>query len=175
MTVEQLLSYWPGWLALAVSTFLIINRLIEESSKFAGYLGSWGRKRHARAAARHHLDLQAAQFGQAITEAIEKARTTWESEENEALRALDLRLETVSGVTQQQKKDIDELRFAVRVLTTYSEYESWWHGQLSRAMAQVGNGHVDISLLPPHIDYWDFEAKFRLNNTWRAWAIPAGR
>lgn len=172
--MTDLLQYWPGWLALGVSGFLIVNRLIEESAKFAGFLGAWGRRRHAKAMARHQLDLQAAQFGQAITDAIERARQSWESDENEALRALDLRLETVSGITEQQKKDIDELRFAVRVLTAYSEYESMWHGRFTRAIAEAGNGTIPLDRLPPHIDYWEFESRFHENTNWKSWGFPGG-
>lgn len=171
MTLEEFLSLWPAWVALAISGLFALNKLIEESGKFAAFLGKWALKIHRRALARHHVDLQAAEFSQAITNALESARRAWLSDENEALRALDQRLEAVSGVTSQQARDIKELRFQLRCMTAYTEYESVWHGRLLRLISSAGNGHVRVEDLPPHVNFYEFEARYRDNTSWRDWSL----
>lgn len=169
--LPKLLDLWPAWVALTVTGLIALNRAIEESGKFAAFLGKWATKRHERALARHHVDLAAAEFADAVKDAIEAARKTWESEENEALTALDKRLETVSEITATQKTDLDELRLQVRALMAYTEYEAAWHHRFGIVVIRhEGNGScVPIIDIPAHMDYSEFETLYRVNQRWRDW------
>lgn len=166
---ELLTAYWPGWLACVVAFILAFNKLAEESYKFASLFGRWGKKIHAKALERHHINLAAEQFANAIRDAVEKARDEWEGEENEAIKALDQRLGTVSRVTTDQTAHINDLLFQVRCLTAYTDYEGLWHNRFRVAAARSGDGHMSLDDLPNHIGYYEFEAKYREDDDWRKW------
>lgn len=168
-STDQLLSYWPGWLALLIAGMMAFNKLVEESYKFASYFGKWGKKLHTRALARHHVNLAAEQFAMAVKDAVEIARKQWEADDNEAIRALDERLGTVSRVTSDQKANIEELLFQVHCLTAYTDYEGLWHNKF-RAIAARGNGRMNLSELPTHMLYYEFETQFKMNPKWREWS-----
>lgn len=168
-STDLLLNYWPGWLSLTVAVLLVTNKLIEESYKFASAFGKIGKSIHARALARHHVDLAASQFAAAVKDAVNAARKEWEQEDNEAIRALDDRLGTVSRVTADQKSDIDDLLFQVHCLTSYTDYEGVWHNRF-RAIAARGNGRMNLTELPGHMLYYEFEEQFKLNTKWREWS-----
>jgi hypothetical protein len=168
---DHLVQYWPAWLSLTVAGLLGINKLLEEYSKLAAFFGPIGKKIHARAAARQSRELIATEFAQAVSEAIEKAHDKWESEENAALQALDKRLATVSGITAQQKQDIDELLIQVRCLMAYSEYEVIWHQRLRIAALKTSGDSLPIASLPDHVDFYEFEPMYKADPHWRAWAL----
>lgn len=168
-STDTLLSLWPGWLSLAVALILAFNKLVEESYKFASIWGKWGKQAHIRAMQRHHVDLAAEQFAAAVQTAVNHAREEWESEENEAIRALDDRLGTVSRVTADQKINIDELYFQVRCLTSYTDYEGLWHNTFRAQAARAVDGCISMADLPAHITYYEFEIQFKINQKWREW------
>lgn len=166
---QHLIEMWPAWLAMAVSGIIALNRAVEESSKFAGVLGGWGKKMHDRAIARKQVEFAAAELAEAVMKAVEDARRAWQSDENAALRAMDERLEAVAEVTTAQKKDLEEMRFQVRCQMAYSEYEIMWHHKLLVKVSQSPNGCLDYNDIPHHIDYWQFESMYRANDHWREW------
>lgn len=167
---ESLAAYWPGWLSLAVVMLLTFNKMVEESYKFASIWGKWGKKVHANALARHHINLAAEQFAVAVKDAVNAAREEWEAEDNEAIRALDDRLKTVGRVTADQKINIDELLFQVHCLTAYTDYEGLWHNKFRAEAARSIDGRLSLTHLPGHMVYYEFEAKFKVNPTWRQWS-----
>lgn len=173
-TAEQLIGLWPGWLALLVALILTFNKLAEESEKFARTFGRIGRGIRRRALQRHQVDLKAAEFAMAVqsavTEAVTKAREEWEQDENTAIAALDARLSTVSKVTAQQLVDLEEMRFQVRCMTAYTEYEAMWHNRLSMLIAN-STGKVCLNDLPHHYGYYEWEKKYRDDPNWRKWAF----
>lgn len=168
-STDLLVTYWPGWLALIIAGVMAFNKLVEESYKFASVWGKWGKAAHAKALARHHVDLAAEQFATAVKNAVNAARETWESEDNEAIKALDDRLGTVSRVTADQKTNIDELIFQVRCLTAYTDYEGVWHNKF-RAMAARSDGVLRLDELPGHMLYYEFEVQYKVNQKWREWS-----
>lgn len=170
---DLVLQYWPGWVSLAIGVLLTVNKLIEESEKFAKRLGPIGRKLRDRALKRHHVDLAAAEFADAVRKAVDKAveeaRRRWLEDENEAIKSLSGRLETVSDVTDEQEEAIGVLRSEVRCLTAYTEYEDSWHARLRAAAVRSPDGTILMTDLPHHTGYYDFEAKYRTNPNWRTW------
>ncbi|MGE2714178.1 hypothetical protein ACQI4L_08985 [Mycolicibacterium litorale] len=174
MSPDIVVGYWPAWLALAVSALLAINRLIEESRKFAGHFGEWGRRRHERAVKRHQIDLHASQFAGAVEKAVADARRKWEQEENEAIAALDARLEAVSKVTGQQRVDLDTVRKQLDIVGEYAEYEAAWHRYMRALAAQQGDVDcVPLNKVPTHMTWWAFEALHKQHGGGRDWwGIP---
>lgn len=166
---HRLIEMWPAWLAMAVSGVIALNRAVEESSKFASVLGRFGKRMHDRAIARKQVEFAAAELAEAVMKAVEDARKSWQSDENAAMRALDERLESVAEVTAAQRVDLEEMRFQVRCLMAYSEYEIMWHHKLMVKAAQSPNGCLDYDQIPEHIDYWQFEGVYRTNSHWREW------
>lgn len=162
-------NLWPAWVAMAVAMLVGLNRLIDESSKFAGFFGRFGRRLHERAAARHRVDAVATEFAVAIEGAVEGARRKWQIDENEAIRALDARLASLSEVTTDQFGEIADLRVTVRCLTAYTEYEAAWHHNLlmKAYKADVGITADDI---PAHMDHVQFRALFLCDSKWQQWA-----
>lgn len=169
-STDLLLTYWPGWLALTIAVVMAFNKAVEESYKFASIWGKWGKRVHAKALSRHHVDLAAAQFAQAVQKAVDTARETWEAEDNEAIKALDDRLGTVSRVTADQKINIDELIFQVRCLTAYTEYEGLWHNRFRAEAARAVDGRLSMADLPGHIGFYEFEVHYKANQQWRQWS-----
>jgi hypothetical protein len=168
-TGQGIVAWWPAWLAIAVSGVIALNRAIEESSKFAAILGRFGKKMHDRALARKQVEFAAAELAEAVMKAVEEARRTWQTDENAALRALDGRLRSVAEVPSQHIIDMDEMRFQVRCLMAYSEYEATWHHRLQTKAAQAPGGCLDFADIPDHVDYWQFEKLYRVNERWRDW------
>lgn len=169
-TADALLQYWPGWAALLFAGLLTLNKLLEESEKFARFLGPIGRSLRKRALKRHQFDIAAAHIAMAVQQAVAKAREEWERDENEAIIALDQRLSTVSQVTAQQSLDLEAMRFQVQVMTAYTEYEAMWHQRLQLAIAAAG-GELRSEDIPGHMDYFQFEKKYKRNTNWRRWAF----
>jgi hypothetical protein len=167
---EALLAYWPGWVSLVVAAILTFNKLVEESYRFASIWGNWGKAMHAKALARHHVDLAAEQFATAVKNAVELARDEWESEDSEAIAALDARLKTVSQVTGEQVVHIRELLEQDRIKSAYLDYEGIWHNRFRVAAARSSDGRLSLDELPGHLGYYDFEAAFRENPKWREWS-----
>lgn len=166
---DILLTYWPGWLSLAIAFLLAFNKAVEESYKFASMWGRWGKKVHAKALSRHHVDIAAGQFATAVRTEVEKAREVWEADENEAIQALNDRLGTVSKVTTDQSTHIQELLFTVRCLTAYTDYEGVWHNKFRATAARAVDGRMSLDELPGHMGYYEFEASYRDNPKWREW------
>lgn len=170
MNEDIFLSYWPAWLALVVSALIAFNRLIDESKKFASFFGEWGRKRHEKTLRRHQMDLQATHFADAVKQAVENARKAWEEDENEAISALDRRLLVVAKVTEQQSKDIATCQRKINVMSAYADYESSWHNRMRAVVAASSGGSVVVNDLPPHMNFWQFEAEYfkhpDIDRTW---------
>lgn len=167
--MPDIFNYWPGWLALTISGLVGFNYLVQESQKFASFWGGWTRRIHERAAERHKIDLVKGSFAEAVLKAVETARDKWEAEGNEALAALEGQLRTVSAITAQQKETLTDLLFRVRCMTVYVEYEALWHHKLNVMVNTANDDHIPISVLPSHIDYYQFEALYRANPNWRNW------
>lgn len=167
---ETLIGYWPGWVSLIVAGILTFNKLVEESYKFASLWGKWGKDLHAKALARHHVDLAAEQFATAVKNAVELARDEWEAEDNEAIAALDARLKTVSQVTGDQTRHIKELLEQDNIKSAYLDYEGLWHNRFRVAAARSEDGRLSLDDLPGHVGYYEFEASFRDNPRWREWS-----
>lgn len=163
------IDLWPAWLALGVSGLIAINRGIEESGTIAKFLGGWAIRIHKSARKRHQLDLRTAEIAEAVTRAVEDARKRWELDENEAVAALDRRLNTMRGLTSQQADDISEMQLQRRTMMAYQEYELWWHHQLSVTAAKHADYCVPLSELPRHINFWEFEPAYRVDENWRTW------
>lgn len=163
---EALTHNWPAWIAIAISVLLGVNRLIEESEKFAGFFGKWARKIHAR----HQEDLVIEKLAEVVRQVLDSAHDEWESEGNEAMRAMAARLETMSDVSAQQKEDIDELLFQVRCSMGYGEYEALWHHRLRLAATNATGTCLPLADIPNHIDYYRFESMYRSDTNWRTWA-----
>lgn len=168
-SADLLLTYWPGWLALTIAAVMAFNKFVEESYKFASYFGKWGKKIHARALARHYVDLAAEQFATAVKNAVDTAREEWETEDNEAISSLNTRLGTVSQVTSDQAKHITELLEQDRIKGGYLDYEGLWHNKFRAAAVRSEDGRVSLTDLPVHMGYYEFEAQFRVNPKWREW------
>lgn len=166
---DLLLTYWPGWLSLVIAFILAFNKGVEESYKFASIWGKWGKRAHAKALARHHVDLAAEQFATAVKNAVELARDEWEAEDNQAIAALDSRLGTVSRVTADQSTHIKELLFQVQCLTAYTDYEGLWHNKFRAEATRAIDGRLSLADLPGHMGFYDFEATYRDNTRWREW------
>lgn len=169
-SADVLLAYWPGWFSLIVAVLLVLNKLIEESFKFASYFGGLGKKLHTRALARHHVNLAAEQFAVAVKNAVEAAREEWEAEDNEAISSLNTRLGTVSQVTSDQARHISELLEQDRIKGAYLDYEGLWHNKFRAEALRSADGRISISDLPVHMGYYEFEAQFRVNPKWREWS-----
>jgi len=169
MNPEIFTSYWPAWLALVVSGVIAFNRMIEESKKFSAFFGEWGRNRRERALRRHQVDLQASHFADAVKQAVEDARRKWQEDENEAIAALDRRLLVVAKVTEQQSRDIATCQKKINVMSAYADYESAWHNRMRAQVAAQGDS-VLVSELPPHMNFWQFEAQYlQKPDTDRSW------
>lgn len=175
-SIDLLTGYWPGWLSLVVAFILVVNKLAEESEKFANRLGSIGRRIRKKSLERHHIDLKAAEFAQAVRvevgKAVDEARQKWEEDENEAIAALDARLTTVSAVTAQQIIDIEGLNYQLRCAMAYTEYEATWHNRLSIQVANSG-GKICLDDLPLHFGYFEFEKTYKADTNWRKWGFDA--
>lgn len=169
-STDLILTYWPGWLALAIAAVMAFNKAVEESYKFASYWGKWGKHVHARALARHHVDLAADQFATAVKNAVNDAREEWEAEDNEAIASLNTRLGTVSQVTSDQARHITELLEQDRIKGAYLDYEGLWHNKFRAEAVRSADGRVSLAELPVHMGYYEFEAQFRINPKWREWS-----
>jgi hypothetical protein len=167
--MPEIFAFWPAWLSLTVAAIVGFNYLIAESYKFAAFFGKWGKALHKRAMRRHRIDLISEEFAQAVSHAVELARDKWESEGNEALEALTGQLKTVSRITEDQKRLLDELLFKVRCMTVYTEYEALWHSRLRSMTAASVDDHIPIAMLAKHIDYYQFEVLYRANPNWQTW------
>jgi hypothetical protein len=162
-------QYWPAWLSLAVAVLLVVNKLIEESTQFAQLFGRLGRKIHAYALTRHHIDLAANEFAEAVQRAVEAARDEWEQEENEAIAALDRRLRIVSQVTAGQATHITELLDTQQMLKAYGEYEGLWHNVLRDLAGRAPDGRIRLADLPEHVTLYSFETQYNRDPKWREW------
>lgn len=172
-TVDSIIAAWPGWLALIIGAILTINKFAEESEKFANRLGRFGRYLRRQSLKRHGFDAAAAVVAEAVRVAVDKAvteaREKWESEENEAIVALDKRLSTVSTVTAQQRIDLETMRFQYNCCLSYADYEATWHNRLSVRVASKGT--INLEDLPNHYSYYDFEKCYKNSTNWRKWAF----
>lgn len=159
------IAHWLGqqWVALLVAFLYAltqVNKAIDESEKLAERFGEWGREKHERARKKHLIPVV---DPAAISTAVEAARALWESEENSALRALDERVGQITELSQEQSRDIGELRFQVRALTAYTTYEARWHHR-----AEVAASMKPECDMPAWLDYFSFEPLFRADpNFWR--------
>jgi len=168
-STDLLLNYWPAWLSLTVAVLLVLNKLIEESTKFANFFGRFGREVHKRALTRHHVDLAANEFAAAVQKAVEKARDEWEQEENEAIAALDRRLGILSQVATGQATHLTEVLGTQEMLKAYGEYEGLWHNALRDQAARSPDGSIRLAELPEHVTLYSFEAQYNRNPKWREW------
>lgn len=166
--LSAMLTAWPAWLAFIVSGLVLFNRLIDESEKFASFFGKWGRRMHEKSNRHDRITSVATEFAAAVETAVEDARRKWIADENDALRVLDRRLSAVAEVTDQQRIDLDELRFTARCLTAFTEYEANWHHDFNLLVAR--ETCVTPDLIPNHMDHWQFRALFKTNESWRKWS-----
>lgn len=172
-TVDSIISAWPGWAALLIGVLLVVNKLSEESEKFANRLGRVGRWLRTRSLKRHGFDAAAAIIAETVRIEVDKAvtaaRKQWEEEDNEAIVALDRRLSAVSSTAAAQALDLETMRFSYNCCLAYADYEATWHNRLSVEVAR--HGTIGLNDMPNHYSYYDFEKHFKTSTNWRKWAF----
>lgn len=156
---------------MGIAALVAFNQAIGESQKFANMLGKWGRKMHQRARANYRMDTT--EFNAAVRDAVADERERWEAEEARALTMVEGRLSYVTGITETQQKELQELSWSLRCHTAYTEYEADWHHKLRMKIVQANQdgGKIPIEMLPDHKSYYEFEVlcKDKGNLNWRTW------
>ena len=174
--MKEVANFWPAWLAVVIASLVMLNQMITESEKFANMLGGWARKLHERAKRRYKMDT--IEFNEAVRQAVASERQRWESDEARALKAVEGQLTFVAKVAEDQQKQLNNLNWAQRCLTAYTEYEAQWHHKLRMAIlkAEQNGGHLPVDAVVDHIHYAEFEERCRKsgNMNWRAWDIANG-
>lgn len=146
---------WLGIVVLAVFSLYALNKGIQESEALANKFGRFGRWIRARNHRKHPPAIPPDSLREVVSEAIRAAREDWEHEENQALKALERRVGSISTTSKQQAGDIKDLQKLVQAFTAFSVYDARWHHMVSVS-------HTDVAL-PGHLDFFEFEPLWRAN------------
>lgn len=143
--VEHLPSQWLGMATLIIVVLYILGQLIERFeaiAKFFPFLGKWwhNRKRPDTIGATD------------VAKAVEQARDKWEQEGNEALKAIESKIESISRLAIQQTGEIAALNNTVRAFAAWSAYDSRWHHR-----HEVENSAVEAHVSAQHLDFFQYE------------------
>lgn len=85
---------------------------------------------------------------------FEEARKSMMDEENVVLTALERRVASIAGTSEQQAKDIRELQYTVRAFTAWSIYDARWH---HRVQLLIADGNLLVLTALKHYDFFEFE------------------
>lgn len=113
-----------------------------------------------------HIGLQLAEKYPTLAKVLPLGRW-WHDRRNrdrrigdEAVEALQRRVESISRTAAKQSEDIKQLQDTVAAFTAWSVYDARWHHRVS-----VINAEHDACRLPKHYDFFEFERIWRKDPT----------